>query len=179
MSHRLWGNLSPTLGKIGRQFWEIRFRGNLPPNLGKSATDFEKIRHRFCGHPSLTLGKSATDFRETATDFGKLRFWEKHAPLLGQSGSVLVKNWFRFRKTGSVLGKTCSVFWEKTARFRGEIGLVFGLDWIGLGQNSSLTSLGLDFRGLGLGVSKTSQPVASWKGKVLKPIDFDVEPVLC
>jgi len=123
------------------------------------------------------FAKSATDFRETATDFGKLRFWEKHAPLLGQSGSVLVKNWFRFRKTGSVLGKTCSVFGKKRLDFGGK--LVWFLDWIGLGQNSSLTSLGLDFRGLGLGVSKTSQPVASWKGKLLKPIDFDVEPVLC
>ena len=106
-----------------------------------------------------------------------LHFWEKHAPLLGQSGSVLVKNWFRLGKTGSVLGKTCSVFGKKRLDFGGK--LVWFLDWIGLGQSSSLTSLGLDFRGLGLGVSKTSQPVASWKGKLLKPIDFDVEPVLC
>ena len=84
-----------------------------------------------------------------------------------------------FQKDRLRFGKNMFRFWGKTARFRGEIGLVFGLDWIGLGQNSSLTSLGLDFRGLGLGVSKTSQPVASWKGKLLKPIDFDVEPVLC
>ena len=92
-----------------------------------------------------------------------LHFWEKHAPLLGQSGSVLVKNWFRF--------------WKKTARFRGGNWL----DWIGLDWDKTQVSqvLGLDFRGLGLGVSKTSQPVASWKGKLLKPIDFDVEPVLC
>ena len=89
------------------------------------------------------------------------------------------------------MGKTCSAFgtkWlgfgEKLVPFLRKNGSIsgwklVGLDWIGLGQNSSLTSLGLDFRGLGLGVSKTSQPVASWKGKLLKPIDFDVEPVLC
>ena len=77
-------------------------------------------------------------------------------------------------------------FWEEQALFApflGKNGSISGGNWfgfwIGLGQSSSLTSLGLDFRGLGLGVSKTSQPVASWKGNMLKPINFDVEPVLC
>ena len=101
------------------------------------------------GKTGSVFGKNSVRFWEKNSVFGKnrLRFWKKLAPLLGQSGSVLVQNW---------------------------LGV-----WIGLGQSSSLTSLGLDFRGLGLGVSKTSQPVASWKGKMLKPINFDAEPVLC
>ena len=61
-----------------------------------------------------------------------LHFWEKHAPLLGQSGSVLVKNWFRLGKTGSVLGKTCSVFGKNgSISGRNWFGFWIGLDWIG------------------------------------------------
>ena len=103
------------------------------------------------------------------------RFWEKQAPFLGKTVSV-------FGKTVPVFGKNRLRFWKKLAPLLGQSGSVLVQNWlgvwIGLGQSSSLTSLGLDFRGLGLGVSK-SQPVASWKGKMLKPINFDVEPVLC
>ena len=82
------------------------------------------------------------------------RFWEEQAPFLGQSGSVLVK---------SRLGL-------------GEIGSFLGLAW-----GSSLTVLNTKhvlvwiFEFLGLGVTKKSQPVESWEGKILKPINFDVE----
>jgi hypothetical protein len=71
----------------------IDFGKNLPPTLQKFATDFGKMSHRF----------------------GEIRFWEKHTPFLGRTGSVFGRNWLRF--------------WEKTARFRGEIGSVFVLAW--------------------------------------------------
>ena len=38
---------------------------------------FEKISHRFSGNTSLTL---------------RIRLWEKHAPFVGRTCSVLVKN---------------------------------------------------------------------------------------
>ena len=61
--------------------------------------------------------------------------------------------------------------------------LVRFLDW--LGQSSSLTVLNAKhvwvwiqgFKG-GWVSLKTSQPVASWKGKMPKPINFDVQTVL-
>ena len=56
------------------------------------------------------------------------------------------------------------------------------LDW--LGTSSSLTVLNAKrvwvwiFEFSGLGVSKTSQLAASWKGKMLKPMNFDIETIL-
>ena len=104
ISHRFWGNPSPTLGKSVTDFGEIRRRlwGNLPRNSGKSVTDFGEIRHRFWGNPSPTLGKSVTDFGEirhrlwgnlprisgkSVTDFGEIRhrFWGNPSPILGKS----------------------------------------------------------------------------------------------
>ena len=80
-----------------------------------------------------------------------LRFWEKqfpfsgkkHAPFLGKTCSVFGKHSVRFgEKQAPFLGNTVSVL------VKNWLGV-----WIGLGQSSSLTSLGLDFRGLRLGVS--------------------------
>ena len=80
-----------------------------------------------------------------------LRFWEKQFPFPG-------KNMLRFwEKTCSVFGKHSVRFGEKQAPFLGNTVSVLVKNWlgvwIGLGQSSSLTSLGLDFRGLRLGVS--------------------------
>ena len=77
-----------------------------------------------------------------------LRFWDERALLLGKNGSICRGNWFGF--------------------------------WIGLGQNSSLTVLNAKhvwvwvFEVLGLGVSK-NKPVGNWEGKMLKPLNVDVE----
>ena len=64
MSHRLWENQPPTLGKSATDFGKIsrRLWENQRPTLGKSATDFEKISHRLWENQPSTLGKSATDF---------------------------------------------------------------------------------------------------------------------
>ena len=77
-----------------------------------------------------------------------LRFWDEQAPFWGKNGSICGGNWFGF--------------------------------WIGLGQNSSLTVLNAKhvwvwvFEVLGLGVSK-NKPVGNWEGKMLKPLNVDVE----
>ena len=65
ISHRLWENQRPTLGKklatgfgkISHRLWE-----NQRPTLGKSETDFGKMSHRLRENQPPTLGKSATDF---------------------------------------------------------------------------------------------------------------------
>ena len=97
----------------------------------------------------------------------KIRVREKPA-LFEQKklAPVLVKNWFGFWKTGSVVGKSATDmgksatdfekkqfhFWEKPVRSLGQTGFGFGkklLDlggnwfgfWIGLGQSSSFIVL--------------------------------------
>ena len=62
----------------------------------------------------------------------------------------------------------------KTRLGLGEIGSLLGLAW-----GSSLTVLNTKhvlvwiFEFLGPGVTKKSQPVGSWEGKMLKPINFE------
>ena len=74
------------------------------------------------------------------------RFWEKHAPFLGQSGSV---------------------FGKKRVGLGGENWLGF---WIGLGQSSSLTVLNAKhvwvwiFEVLGLGVAKNKSTGGKLEG---------------
>ena len=111
------------------------------------------MNHRLWENQPPTLGKSATDF-------GKIshRFWGN--PFLGQTGFVFEKNRHRFlAQTGSVWGESWLGF------------------WIGLGQSSSLTVLNAEHVWVWMSL-KVSQPVGSWKGKMLKPINFDIETVL-
>ena len=139
---------------VGVPVNEAGLSGNQPPILG---------------NPSPALGKSAFDFGEirrnpspilppalgkSATDFGKIshRLW-------GKTGSVLGKDWLAFR--------------ERLARFgRNWFGF-----WIGLRQSSSLTVLNAKHVWVWMSL-KVNQPVGSWKGKMLKPINFDIETVL-
>ena len=97
------------------------------------------------------------------------RFLLKHAPILGKHSPFL-------GRTGSVFGTKLLRFCEKPARFGGNWSLL-GLAW-----GSSLTALNTKhvlvwmFVFLGLGVTfEKSQPVGSWEGKMLKPINFYVE----
>ena len=78
----------------------------------------------------------------------------------------------RFRFWKKTLGKTCSAFGTKWFRFGAK--LAWCLDWLETKLKSH--KFGFRFSRFSLGVSKTSQPVASWKGK---PTNFDVEPGLC
>ena len=114
--HRLWGNPSPTLGKIRHRLWEnqptdfgeVRQRlwENQPPTLGKSVTDFGKISHRLWENQPPILGKSVTDFgenpslilRKSATDFGEMRhrFWGNPLPILGTSATDFGEKLARF-----------------------------------------------------------------------------------
>ena len=98
---------------------------------------------------------------KTCSVFGKnmLRFWEKHVPFLGQTGSVFGTKWLRFGENRRSLG-------DKLVRF---------LDW--LGQSSSFTVLNAKHVWVWMSL-KGSQPVGSWKGKMLKPTNFDIETVL-
>ena len=163
--------LPPTLEKFATDFVEIRCRfwGNLSPTLGKSVTDFGEIRRRFWGNPSPILGKFVTDFGEI-----RRRFWGNQRPTLGKSatdfGEISHRLW---GKTGSVLGKDWLAFRERLARFgRNWFGF-----WIGLRQSSSLTVLNAKHVWVWMSL-KVNQPVGSWKGKMLKPINFDIETVL-
>ena len=92
ISHRFWGNPSPTFGKCVTDF-------------GKCVTDFGEIRHRFWGNPSPISGKSVTNFGEMRHRFwgkacaffgeNRLRFWDKQV----RSGEKLVRfggNWLGF-----------------------------------------------------------------------------------
>ena len=111
--HRFWGNPSPILGKSATDFGEIRHR-----LWEKSATDFRKICHRLWeNQPPPGLWSSV---------FGKnrLRFWEKQAPSLGQSGSVLVKKWLGLGRIGSVFG----LAWDKA-----QVSLFWTLSMLGFG----------------------------------------------
>ena len=125
MSHRLWQNQRPTLGKSATDFGKIshRLRENEPPALRKSATNFAKMSHRLRENQPPATGKSATDLgkishglwenqrptlAKSATDFGKIsdRFWE--APFLGNNRLCFLEkerlrvwhkvweNWFAF-----------------------------------------------------------------------------------
>ena len=169
------GNPSPILGKSLTDFEKIchRLWENLPPTLGKSATDFKEICPRVWGNLSPTSGKSATNF-------GK-----KHVPLLGKTCFVLGQNMLRFWGTHApFLGRTGSVFGTKWLRF-GEKPARFGGNWFAFGIGLGLKShcfehkacFGLDFWVFRTGChqNKKSQPVGSWEGKMLKPINFDVE----
>ena len=130
ISHRLWENQPPTLGKSATDFGKIRHRlwENQPPTLKKSVADFGEIRHRFWGNPSLILGKSVTDFGEIRHRFWEAPFLENQAPCLGkkpsqclgQTGFVFEKNRFRFRgnlpptwgKSVIDFGKICHQLWR-------------------------------------------------------------------
>ena len=90
------------------------------------------------------------------------------------------------RQIGSVLGNRRFVFEQKLAPFlrKNLLGLGEKLAW---DKAQGLTVLNAkhvwvwNFEVLGLGVSKnkaTWQPVASWKGKLLKHINCDIETVL-
>ena len=105
ISHRFWGNPSPTFGKCVTDFGKcVTDFGKCVTDFGKCVTDFEEIHRRFRGNPLPILGKCVTDF-------GK-----KHVPFLGKTGSVfgtnkfgLGKNWFGLGEIGSVFG----LAWEK------------------------------------------------------------------
>ena len=144
-----WEKLVLFLGKNG---WaRRRIDCNLPaffrPILWKSVTDFEKIRNLLCGNPLPILGQSVID---SATSFGEICRPFCETPF---SGKTLVKICAVFSKkralvagkTGSMLGKTCSVLGENRPRF-----------WEYLGQNGSVlvkNRLGLREIGLVFGLA--------------------------
>ena len=67
--------------------------------MGESVTDFwENPSPTSWENPSPTSWENPSPIlRKSVTDFGEIRFWEKHTPILGRTGSV---------------------FWEEQARFR-------------------------------------------------------------
>ena len=79
MSHRLWGNLSPILGKSVTgfaDFVEIRRR-------------LEEVCHRLCGNTLPILGQSVPD---SATDFGEICYRFCETPFSGEN-KFLGKTW--------------------------------------------------------------------------------------
>ena len=71
-----------------------------------------------------------------------------------------------FRKSVPVLGKDWLDLGENLLGF-----------WIGLGESASFTVLNAKHV-WGWVLLKVSQPLGSWKGRILKPINFDIETVL-
>ena len=69
-------------------------------------------------------------------------------------------------------------FWDDCGSVLVKTGAVWGINWlgfwIGLRQSSSLTVLNAKHVWVWMSL-KVSQPVGSWKGKMLKPINFDIE----
>ena len=139
-----------------RKGWLCSSKKNLAPVLVKN-------RFGFCKTGSV-VGKSATDF-------GKMshRLWENGPLTLGSCVLEKKQALFFGKKTSPSLAQSLG----KLVRF---------LDWLGTKLKSHcferLACLDLDLGIQNCVSRKTSQPVASWKGKMLKPIHFDIETVL-
>ena len=113
ISHRLWANQRPTLGKWATDFGKISqwFWGKIYHRFWEIPSPIGEIRHRFCGNPSPILWKSVTDFGKICHRLWGIChwFWGNPSPTL--RSPVFLEKQFPFS------GKTCSVFGMNRLRF--------------------------------------------------------------